>query len=458
MADLNINLKKKYEGVIKGIRKDALDNIGFYAQSLYTAAANNNGVVDIDNPNFKDAIDRSLGKERLKDKSTEEQEQKGAIGKDGYSVEGVLYSAEEEIKKLIKEGVSEEDFKEIREELKKYKEDLEKKFSSKELVTSLINDYIKDKGIVNNIGIVGENNSLVEDKGELVKKVTANFEIPEKVLNTGMKDISLLKPLHAGLNKYMSQCFAIDGEQENTVWCVIDRAKLTPENIDKFTQLFDREVQAFSVIQENLNPNISIEENKNAATALLPVVSKLSAEELQKKGSQIVKDFTPFLLESKSPENNRAIKTLMELDPSYLAENSTKITTELREIKKKGISIWEKFKSIFTGKDYLEERLEQSVNKYAVLSDEYVKKEIDNKIFSNALTNEQIAAGLTKLMNKTVEPKEVNNPNLNLVEIRKANPEIFDKLLFANQSQTSSKDKPSIHQENQKIRTRGPGL
>lgn len=57
-------------------------------------------------------------------------------------------------------------------------------------------------------------------------------------------------------------------------------------------------------------------------------------------------------------------------------------------------------------------------------------------------------------MNKTVEPKEVNNPNLNLVEIRKANPEIFDKLLFANQSQTSSKDKPDIHQENQKARTR----
>ncbi|XP_044732728.1 probable DNA helicase II homolog [Chrysoperla carnea] len=56
-------------------------------------------------------------------------------------------------------------------------------------------------------------------------------------------------------------------------------------------------------------------------------------------------------------------------------------------------------------KDYLEEKLEQSVNKYAALSDEYVKKEIDNKIFSNALTNEQIAACLTKLMNKTVEPK-----------------------------------------------------
>ncbi|WP_342169827.1 hypothetical protein [Rickettsia endosymbiont of Seladonia tumulorum] len=149
---------------------------------------------------------------------------------------------------------------------------------------------------------------------------------------------------------------------------------------------------------------------------------------------------------------------LKNLDSAYLTDNSPRIVSELKEINDKGTSLWEKFKSIFTGKDYLEERLEQSVNKYAALSDEYVKKEIDNKIFSNALTNEQIAAGLTKLMNKTVEPKEVNNPNLNLVEIRKANPEIFDKLLFANQSQTSSKDKPAIHQENQKVRTRGPGL
>ncbi|WP_342224935.1 hypothetical protein [Rickettsia endosymbiont of Urophora cardui] len=149
---------------------------------------------------------------------------------------------------------------------------------------------------------------------------------------------------------------------------------------------------------------------------------------------------------------------LKNLDSAYLTENSPKIVSELKEINDKGTSLWEKFKSIFTGQDYLKKRLEQSINKYAALSDEHVKKEIDNKIFLNALTNEQIAAGLTKLMNKTVEPKEVNNPNLNLVAIRKANPEIFDKLLFANQSQTSSKDKPDIHQENQKVRTRGPGL
>ncbi|HJD61586.1 MAG TPA: hypothetical protein LFV90_05525 [Rickettsia endosymbiont of Columbicola hoogstraali] len=80
---------------------------------------------------------------------------------------------------------------------------------------------------------------------------------------------------------------------------------------------------------------------------------------------------------------------LKNLDSAYLTENSPRIVSELKEIHDKGTSLWEKFKSIFTGKDYLEERLEQSVNKYAVLSDEYVKKEIDNKIFSNALTNEQ---------------------------------------------------------------------
>lgn len=154
---------------------------------------------------------------------------------------------------------------------------------------------------------------------------------------------------------------------------------------------------------------------------------------------------------------------LKNLDSAYLTENSSRIVSELKEINDKGTSLWEKFKSIFTGKDYLGERLEQSVSKYAALSDEYVKKEIDNKIFSNALTNEQIAAGLTKLMNKTIEPQEVNNPNLNLVEIRKANPEIFDKLLFTTPSQTSSKDKSggfadNIQQENQKVKTRGPGL
>ncbi len=175
----------------------------------------------------------------------------------------------------------------------------------------------------------------------------------------------------------------------------------------------------------------------------------------------VVKLFSPLYDNAKLIEKTGAI--LKNLDYDYLTEKSVRIVSELKEINDKGTSLWEKFKSIFTGKDYVGERLEQSINKYAALSDEYVKKVIDNKIMSNALTNEQIAAGLTKLMNKTVEPREVNNPNLNLVEIRKSNPEIFDKLLFAKQSLTSSKDKPdnsinNIQQEKPVVRTRGPGL
>ncbi|ARD86671.1 hypothetical protein A3306_05915 [Rickettsia bellii] len=264
------------------------------------------------------------------------------------------------------------------------------------------------------------NESLVE---------VSNNKIPAKGYTEKLLEAVTKKLSNSFSQQKLQQCkeFIQSGQKNKKTYTEseMDRKEISKAAEDSINQLTER-----------------LDKNTRKSKALEPVV-KLFSSLYESANEKLI-------------EKTGAI--LKNLDSAYLTENSPKIVSELKEINDKGTSLWEKFKSIFTGKDYLEERLEQSVNKYAALSDEHVKKEIDNKIFSNALTNEQIAVGLTKLMNKTVEPKEVNNPNLNLVEIRKANPEIFDKLLFANQSQTSSKDKPDIHQENQKVRTRGPGL
>ncbi|WP_341791032.1 hypothetical protein [Rickettsia endosymbiont of Gonocerus acuteangulatus] len=266
------------------------------------------------------------------------------------------------------------------------------------------------------------NESLVE---------VSNNKIPAKVYTEKLLDAVVKKLPNSFSQQKLQQCkeFIQSGQKNKKTYTEseMDRKEISKAAEDSINQLTER-----------------LDKNTRESKMLEPMVRL----------------FAPLYESTNEKLIEKTGTILKNLDSAYLTENSNKIVSELKEINDKGTSLWEKFKSIFTGKDYLEERLEQSVNKYAALSDEHVKKEIDNKIFSNALTNEQIAASLTKLMNKTVEPKEVNNPNpnLNLVEIRKANPEIFDKLLFANQSQTSSKDKPDIHQENQKVRTRGPGL
>ncbi|WP_341789359.1 hypothetical protein [Rickettsia endosymbiont of Polydrusus tereticollis] len=398
----------------------------------------------MDNPALKDAIDRSLGKvEEKKEEGTEEQKLKEQIGKDGYSVEGVLYSAKKAIIELQEAGVPEENFVEITEELKKYKEDVGNKMSSKEGVTSLINDYIKDKGIVNSIGIVDENSNFIPDKGDIVKKVGTNLKLPEEVLNAGLKRIDLISPLHKGINKHMAQCFAIEGQQENPVWCVLDRAKLTPENIEKFTKLVNHDMKAFSVIQENLTSEINVEKNKEITSVLLPTITKLNPEEMQEKGKEIVKNFAP-LLESKNEKLAKSTESaLAKLDSGYLSEYSAVIAAELKTVNEKGTSLWEKFKSVFTHTDYLAERLKKVTDNYVLKNNEYVEKEINNKIFLNAMPEKQLATGLSEFIEQNKDKlqgleditskiktssKKINSKEL--AELRKVNPVGFDKALF----------------------------
>lgn len=195
--------------------------------------------------------------------------------------------------------------------------------------------------------------------------------------------------------------------------------------------------------------------DSNLKNNLLPAITKLPPEELQEKGSKIIKDFAPLLNSKNQSLIDGATKALTELDPKYLSEYSSVIANDLNKINEKGTSLWEKFKTIFTGKDYLGKRFEQSVNKYALLGEEYIKKEIDNKIFSNALTNDEIATGLTKFVNENqdklrqdpkhsdlflnvdepavIKAEQVNNINLN--ELRRVNSISFDEALFKNSKQ-----------------------
>lgn len=264
------------------------------------------------------------------------------------------------------------------------------------------------------------NKSLVE---------VSNNKIPTEIYTEKLLEAVTKKLSNSFSQQKLQQCkeFIRSGEKNKKTYTEseMDRIEISKASEDSVNQLTER-----------------LDKNTQESKILEPVV-KLFSPLYENANEKLVKKIDAIL---------------KNLDSAYLTENSPRIVSELKEINDRGTSLWEKFKSIFTGQDYLGERLEQSVSKYTALNDEYVKKEIDNKIFSNSLTNEQIAAGLTKFINKTIEPKEVNNPNLNLVKIRKTNPEIFDKLLFANQSHTSSKDKPDIQQENQKVRTRGPSL
>ncbi|MEY4463188.1 MAG: hypothetical protein RLZZ81_159 [Pseudomonadota bacterium] len=232
--------------------------------------------------------------------------------------------------------------------------------------------------------------------------------------------------------------------------------KNTSEKLEKYekfitqgdkNQKFDEESKRF-IPRVNQLSQVEFKELQKAATNTTQQIS--NRLEKNNEISKQLKQITALTNSSGIKNPEVIIRELNKLDSTYLAKNSTKIATELKDINDRGTSWWEKFKQIFNGKDYLGQRLEKIVNEYMIKSDEYVVKVINDKIFSNALTNLEIAEGLTKFLNENkdkvatnpqfknlipvtgepiiVQPQQVNN--FNLAELRKINPIAFDKTIF----------------------------
>ena len=232
--------------------------------------------------------------------------------------------------------------------------------------------------------------------------------------------------------------------------------KNTLEKLEKYekfiiqgdkNQKFDEDSKRF-IPRVNQLSQAEFKELQKAATNTVQQISN-RLEKNNKISKQL--EQTIILTNSSGIKNPEVIiRELNKLDSTYLTENSTKIATELKDINDRGTSLWEKFKQIFTGRNYLEERLGKVIDKYITLSDGYVVKTINDQIFSNALTNPKIAEGLTKFLNENkdkaatnpefknlipvtgepiiVQPQQVNN--FNLAELRKINPIAFDKTIF----------------------------
>lgn len=146
--------------------------------------------------------------------------------------------------------------------------------------------------------------------------------------------------------------------------------KNTPEKLEKYekfiiqgdkNQKFNEDSKQF-IPRVNQLSQAEFKELQKAATYTVQQIS--SRLEKNNKISKQLEE-TIILTNSSGIKNPEVIiRELNKLDSTYLTENSTKIATELKDINDRGTSLWEKFKSIFTGKDYLGQRLEKLVNEY----------------------------------------------------------------------------------------------
>ncbi|WP_341792718.1 MULTISPECIES: hypothetical protein [unclassified Rickettsia] len=345
------------------------------------------GSIDIaKNENLRGTVKTILGQVQDESLSAEQRiEEEKRIANAGYNLFSTVSTIGEKIKKLAEQGLGEENFNGITNELEQYQKKITTSLSSDEGITSIVNDYIKLKGVVENIGLFEKGGKLVADKRDIITLIAKDISISSEIISVGLKDIKLLEPLQHIATLRTTECFAIDGEQ-NPLYCVLDREKLNlKENIEKFTQLFNHDIKAFSIIQGTLKEigPIDIEQNKKSTQALLPTISKLKPEEIQEKGTEIVKNFAP-LLESKNEKLAKATDIFLKsIDPAYLAENSKNIAENLQQATK--TNLWEKIKTIIFRQDVVGKKLEKVTGEHVLKNNEYVEKEINNKIFSNAI-------------------------------------------------------------------------
>lgn len=439
----NIYDKERAEELVNQI-KNGLDQArGYLLQELIKIGSNNNNkTIDVEDEQVKAAMNSLINSE------PDENQDPTKPVRGVLSIKAAIIDSEEKIKKWIagSKGQNPLDpkyFEDIRKEMNNLPEKIKEELSTQEGINKAIKNRIKNNSILQQVAFFKAGKfsfeKLQEDKpnpdmiglnalekGDLVRNLGQNIELPSEILPIVLQDNKSLVPLIAQATIRATECF---GEKvENPLICVVDQAKLGDEkNIEKFTKLFNQDVKAFALIHKTLK-KADVKDINTLTSDLLPALSKFSPEHLKNNGEKTIEKFAP-LLESKNESLVQSAKFLLsELDPDYLARNSHFIADGLKEAAE--LKGWKKVRAIFRPR-YREEKLQNIINEKIASSDEYVGKGINDKIAANSMKDSDLAIRLTKFI-KENEAEINKNPELqkklgitNVETLHKINPEKF---------------------------------
>lgn len=295
------------------------------------------------------------------------------------------------------EGYNPQAFKAIKEEMEKLPKQLEVELSSQKNVDNLVNERVKNR-IFMYTNFAKENQPILKDeKDALINKINKYVEISQNTVSALLKNEELLDPLVQQITKNASDFFGKDGANVKGV-CVLDEKKLTDDNILNFTYEANQAIKSFEAVQKGIS-NLDVAQNKQITATLLS-----------------------------------------KLDTDYTTKYNNKIINELQAVSNKGTTFLEKIQAVFTGKDYLGEKLENVLDTHIKANNKY----IDNKIttLSKGLKKNEFVTGLKHFIDKNIKKisdnSKLRNVNLNeihnnkaaLVELRKINPHRFDQTVF----------------------------
>ncbi|XVN40541.1 MAG: hypothetical protein RCO49_07035 [Rickettsia endosymbiont of Argas persicus] len=437
-----ISSNTKEDNLIEQLKGGSEQAKGFLLEELIKiGTANPNKIISAEDENVKQAIKSLIYADP---NSTENKISKGAVLS--------IYATIEDIKKQIKakcekEGYNPKAFERFQEEMEAFPKQLEAVLSTQEGIDSLINERVKNN-ILKQIPFFKEDGQTglnAIEKNNVINKLNKYVEVSSDTVSALLQDRGLLNPLIQQITKNASEFFGKEGANIKGV-CVLDEKKLTEENILNFTHEINHNIKAFEVIQKGTN-NLGVAENQQITETLLPIVSNMSPEKLEQNGTSFVKTVVPLFSQTK-PLDEIAKSALSRLDTDYTTKYGTTIVNELQTINKKGVSFWEKIKSVFTGKDYLKERLDNALDAHIGASNKYVQDKITT--FSKGLKNNELVAGLKHFIDENksknpelnnIEPNKIYNNKTALVKLREINPRRFDQTVFEDSKRLAQQTK-----------------
>lgn len=235
------NLQKVLANFITSFRTGMHYMKGYISDELIKIAANNNGVIDINNSQFKEACKTLL-------------EADHTVSPGAYSVSAEVKGIEEEINKLIigkppeQMGIDESYFTEFRQELQNYKESMHKQLSNNEGINQLIDHRLINNNIFRHLNLyeLGNDNQpkalMPQDKILFLSKIAAYIQnIPQELKREIIFSIKSGKnpDLDKLINDAVISAFATYGDETKT-WGILDKQKITEENIKNFSKCINQ--------------------------------------------------------------------------------------------------------------------------------------------------------------------------------------------------------------------------
>lgn len=416
--------EEELQKTITALEKDIVGIKGFITEEFVKLVKNNNGKIDIDDPNFQLAAN-SLINADPKDKKNE--------GKAVLSFTATEQGIKEKIDKLIKKGVPAERFETLIQTLESEKAKFNEQIKTNEGIQDLVVSRVKEKLIEGSINFFThdkDGNPVGIDpqvKKDIVSKLKDNITIPPSltmgILQGNQEIISQAKEI---MNSAISQ--GLGTNKGN--YFVLDNSKLDYQGIGEVAKAI------------NINLEVQLGQKVNKQELADGILAD-SIKQLEKTyGVKVNEDTAQKIKNTLGPK-------IAELDATYLVEKSHTIVGELTKELKKEQSYLSRIGSEYrVARSNLEKIGNNLGAKHQKSQELEAGQKISQMISDNIMSNTDIKDRLNVFLTKSGLPplgtSDKLPDNKKLIELRKIDPKKFDMIFSKPSVSPRSKSGPII--------------